>query len=156
MMAIMTADNVAVQAQGFGSLPALRQLGLLIGLAVSVALGVTVAMWSQTPNYSMLYGNLTAKDLSEVTSVLNTSGILYQLEPNSGGVMVPADKIHEARMKLANAGFSGNSDDGYELLDEDQGLGSNRFLLKARYQRALEGELEVEHGAECACSPRYP
>jgi len=140
-MAIMTADNVAVQAQGFGSLPALRQLGLMIGLAVSVALGVTVAMWSQTPNYSMLYGNLTAKDLSEVTSVLNTSGIQYQLEPSSGGIMVPAEKIHEARMKLANSGFSGNSDDGYELLDKDQGLGSNRFLLKARYQRALEGEL---------------
>jgi len=140
-MAIMTADNVAVQAQGFGSLPALRQLGLMVGLAISVALGVTVAMWSQTPNYSMLYGNLTAKDLSEVTSVLNTSGIMYQLEPTSGGVMVPADKIHEARMKLANSGFSGKSEDGYELLDEDQGLGSNRFLLKARYQRALEGEL---------------
>jgi len=140
-MAIMTADNVAVQAQGFGSLPALRQLGLMIGLAVSVALGVTVALWSQTPNYSMLYGNLTAKDLSEVTSVLNSSGISYEFEPSSGGIMVPAEKIHEARMKLANSGFSGNSDEGYELLDKDQGLGSNRFLLKARYQRALEGEL---------------
>ena len=140
-MAIMTADNVAVQAQGFGSLPALRQLGLMIGLAVSVALGVTVALWSQTPNYSMLYGNLTAKDLSEVTSVLNSSGISYEFEPSNGGIMVPAEKIHEARMKLANSGFSGNSDEGYELLDKDQGLGSNRFLLKARYQRALEGEL---------------
>jgi len=140
-MAIMTADNVAVQAQGFGSLPALRQLGLMIGLAVSVALGVTVALWSQTPNYSMLYGNLTAKDLSEVTSVLNSSGILYELEPSSGGIMVPAEKIHDARMKLANSGFSGSSDEGYELLDKDQGLGSNRFLLKARYQRAQEGEL---------------
>ncbi|PCJ88928.1 MAG: flagellar M-ring protein FliF [Thiotrichaceae bacterium] len=140
-MAIITADNVAVQAQGFGSLPALRQLGLMVGLAISVALGVTVAMWSQTPNYSMLYGNLTAKGLSEVTSVLNTSGIMYQLEPSSGGIMVPSDKIHEARMKLANSGFSGSSDEGYELLDKDQGLGSNRFLLQARYQRALEGEL---------------
>jgi flagellar M-ring protein FliF len=140
-MAIMTADNVAVQAQGFGSLPALRQLGLMIGLAISVALGVTVALWSQTPNYSMLYGNLTAKDLSEVTSVLNSSGISYELEPTSGGIMVPAEKIQEARMKLANSGFSGSSDEGYELLDKDQGLGSNRFLLKARYQRAQEGEL---------------
>ncbi|HHJ36643.1 MAG TPA: flagellar basal body M-ring protein FliF [Gammaproteobacteria bacterium] len=140
-MAIMTADNVAIQAQGFGSLPALRQLGLMLGLAISVALGVTVALWSQTPNYSMLYGNLTAKDLSQVTTALNNSGISYKLEPGSGGIMVPSEKVQEARMKLANTGFTGNSDVGFELLDKDQGLGSNRFLLKARYQRALEGEL---------------
>ena len=66
-MAVVTADNLVVGAQGFNSLPALRQLGLMIGLAISVALGVTVAMWSQTPNYSMLYGDLSTKDLSQVT-----------------------------------------------------------------------------------------
>ncbi len=140
-MALVTAENVTVQAQGFNSLPGLRQLGLMIGLAVSVALGVTVAMWSQTPNYSMLYGNLSAKDLAEVTQSLDSTGIDYKLDPGSNGVLVPADKLQQAKIKLAGTGLSIGSDVGYELLDKNVGLGSNSFLLKARYQRALEGEL---------------
>lgn len=140
-MALVAAENVAVQAQGFGSLPALRQLGLMIGLAISVALGVTVALWSQTPNYSMLYGSLSAKDLSQVTTSLDSAGIEYKFEPGSGGILVPAERLHEARMKLASTGLPLGGEIGYELLDKDQGLGSNSFLLKARYQRALEGEL---------------
>ena len=140
-MALVTAENVTVQAQGLNSLPGLRQLGLMIGLAVSVALGVTVAMWSQTPNYSMLYGNLSAKDLSQVTQSLDSAGINYKLDQNSNGILVPADQVQQARIKLAGTGLSIGSEVGYELLDENVGLGSNSFLLKARYQRALEGEL---------------
>ena len=140
-MALVSAENMAIRAQGFGSLPALRQLGLMIGLAVSVALGVSVALWSQTPNYSMLYGSLSAKDLSEVTKSLDNAGIDYKLDPASGGILVPAEKLHDARIKLAATGLSQGGEIGFELLDKDQGLGSNSFLLKARYQRALEGEL---------------
>ena len=140
-MALVTTENVTVQAQGLNSLPGLRQLGLMIGLAVSVALGVTVAMWSQTPNYSMLYGNLSAKDLSQVTQSLDSTGIDYKLDSSSNGILVPAEQLQQARVKLAGTGLSIGSEVGYELLDENVGLGSNSFLLKARYQRALEGEL---------------
>ncbi len=140
-MALVAAENVAVQAQGLGSLPALKQLGLMIGLAVSVALGVTVALWSQTPNYSMLYGNLSAKDISQVTTSLDAAGIDYKLDPASGGVLVSAEELQQARIKLANVAISQRGDVGYELLDKNQGLGSNSFLLKAQYKRALEGEL---------------
>lgn len=139
-MAVVTADNLAVRAQGFNSLPAVRQLGLLIGLAISVALGVTVAMWSQTPNYSMLYGDLSMKDLSQVTQSLDGAGIEYKLE-GGGGVSVPADKLNNARMKLSSISLTPNGVVGYEILDKDQGIGSNSFLMKARYQRALEGEI---------------
>ncbi|MCK4707724.1 MAG: flagellar M-ring protein FliF, partial [Gammaproteobacteria bacterium] len=145
-MALVTAENVVVRAQGFNSLPALRQLGLMIGLAVSVALGVTVALWSQTPNYSMLYGDLSAKDLLMVTKSLDSAGIDYKIEPGGGGILVPADELHDARMNLASTSLSPGNVIGFELLDKNQGLGSNSFLLKARYQRALEGELAQSIG----------
>lgn len=140
-MALVSAENVATQVQGFGSLPALRQLGLMMGLAISVALGVTVAIWSQSPNYSMLYGNLTAKDMSLVTQSLDDAGIKYKLERGAGAIMVPSDRVHEARMNLATRGLPKGGDVGFELLEKDQGFGSNSFLQKARYHRALEGEL---------------
>ena len=145
-MAIVSAENVAIQAQGFGSLPAFRQVSLLVGLGLSIALGVTVAMWSQTPNYTLLYSNLTAKDLSHVTSVLNASNIDYKLEGGAGVVLIPADKMHEARMKLATQGMTIGGSNGYELLDKEQGLGTSSFLQKARYHRAIEGELAKSIG----------
>lgn len=140
-MALVTTQDVTVSAQGFNALPALRQLGLMIGLAVSVALGVTVALWSQTPNYSMLYGDLSAKDLSLVTKSLDSAGIEYKIESGGGGILVPAEQLHNARMQLASANLSPGGAIGFELLDKNQGIGSNSFLLKAQYQRALEGEL---------------
>jgi len=140
-MALVSAENVSTQMQGFGALPAVRQLGLMLGLALSVALGVTVALWSQSPNYSMLYGNLSAKDMSLVTQALDGAGIKYRLERGAGAIMVPSDKVHEARMNLATQGLPKGGDVGFELLEKDQGFGSNSFLQKARYHRALEGEL---------------
>lgn len=138
-MALVSADNVAVQARGFGSLPAVRQIGLLIGLGLSIALGVNVAMWSQSPNYSLLYGNLAAKDLAQITQALDSGGVQYKLDGSS--VMVAADHVHEARMKLATQGLTPGGDFGFDSLDKDQGFGSSSFQQKARYQRALEGEL---------------
>jgi len=119
----------------------LRQAGLLIGIAASVALGVAVVMWSQTPNYSLLFGNLSDRDASAVIESLQGSGIEYKVDEASGGVMIPTAKLHEARMKLAAAGLPKSSSMGFEMLQDEQGFGTSQFIEKARYQRALEGEL---------------
>jgi flagellar M-ring protein FliF len=140
-MAVVSGENVMAQVAGFGALPALRQLGLMVGLAVSVALGVTVAMWSQTPNYSMLYGGLSAKEMSQVTQALDAAAIEYELGTGNGSVLVAADRIHEARMKLAAIDLAVGGEVGFELLEKGQGFGSSSFLQKARYNRAIEGEL---------------
>ncbi len=140
-MAFVSAENVTTQAAGFGSLTSFRQLGLMLGLAMSVALGVTVAMWSQAPNYSMLYGNLAMSDLSQVTGALDRADIGYRLEQGGSAILVTADRLHDARMMLAQQGLPEGGEIGYELLEKEQAFGSSSFLQKARYQRALEGEL---------------
>jgi len=145
-VALLSAENATMQARGFGVLPAVRQLGLMLGLALSVALGVTVAMWSQTPNYSMLHGNLSPRDLSQVAQSLDSAGIQYQIGPGGNTILVAAEQIHVARMKLATQGLSLGGEVGYELLEKDQGFGSSSFLQKARYNRALEGELAQSIG----------
>ena len=40
----------------------LRQIGLLVGLAASVAIGFAVVLWSQQPDYKPLYGSLNGVD----------------------------------------------------------------------------------------------
>ena len=118
-----------------------RQLGFLIMLAASVALGVYVVLWSQTPNYSLLYGSLSDQDISQVLDNLQKSGIKYRVEEGSGAVMVPSARVHDARMKLAAAGLPKNANIGFAMLQEEQGIGTSQFIEQARYQHALEGEL---------------
>jgi flagellar M-ring protein FliF len=121
--------------------PVFRQLGVMIGIALSVALGVAVVMWSQTPNYSMLYGNLSQQDAPAVADALQQAGIPFSVDQTTGAVMVPSAELHNARMKLAAIGLPRGDSLGFELLQQEPGFGTSRTLEVARFQRALEGEL---------------
>ena len=118
-----------------------RQVGFLIAIAASVAIAVYVTLWSRTPNFSLLYGSLSHRDVSEVLEALQKANIDYKVEEASGAVMVPSSKVHEARMKLAADGLPSSANAGFGMLKEDQGLGTSQFIEKARYQHALESEL---------------
>ncbi|HDJ85610.1 MAG TPA: flagellar M-ring protein FliF, partial [Chromatiales bacterium] len=100
-----TTRSLATSLQGLSRLPAMRQLGVMIGLAASVALGVAVVLWSQTPTYSILYGNLSNKDAAQVVQALQKDDISYRIDRNTGAVMVPAEKVHAARLQLAGQGL---------------------------------------------------
>ena len=140
-MAVVTKDNMVMPARGFYGLSMLRQFGLMAGLAASVAIGVAVVLWSQKPSYRMLYSGLAEQDSAAVVQSLQKSGISYELADGAGTVMVPADDVHEARLKLAGEGLPKGVGAGFELLDSQKGFGVSQFMENARYQRALEGEL---------------
>lgn len=128
-------------AHGFGGLPALRQIGLMVGLAASVALGVAVALWSQTPSYSLLYGNLSQKDAAAVADALQKANIPFKIDESTGALMVAATELQNARLKLAADGLPKGGTNSFDMLSEDQGFGTSQFMEIARYQHALEGEL---------------
>ena len=136
-MAMVKAETV----QGFQGLPALRQIGLMIGLAASVALGVSVVLWSQKPNYTLLYANLSSKDAGQVIDALQSSGIQFKVDEATGAVMVESSKLQSARMELAKDGLPEGNAMGFEMLQKEQGFGTSQFIETARFQRALEGEL---------------
>jgi flagellar M-ring protein FliF len=119
----------------------LRPLLLLLGIAGAVAIGVAVMLWWQGPNWSLLYGNLEANDASQVMQALQAQGIQYKLNDASGAVMVPADKVHEARLQLAGQGLPRAGGNAIDLINKDSGLGVSQFMENARYQSALETEL---------------
>ncbi|RDH83477.1 MAG: flagellar M-ring protein FliF [endosymbiont of Seepiophila jonesi] len=121
--------------------PIFRQIAVMVGIAASVALGVAVVLWSQAPNYSLLYGNLAQKDAMEIVQALQQIGIEYQVDQSTGAVMVPSADLQEARMKLAGEGLPHSDSLGFELLQQDAGFNTSRMVEAARYQRAMEGEL---------------
>ena len=128
-------------AEGFSSLSLLRQAGLMVGLAASVAIGFAVVLWSQGEDYRPLYGSLNNLDAANVVQVLDQNQIKYKLDINTGAVLVAADDVHMARLRLAELGIPGKDNTGFELLDQEQPLGTSQFMENTRYHRGLEGEL---------------
>lgn len=126
---------------GFGGLGIFRQLGLMIGLAASVAIGFAVVLWAQGSDYKPLYTNLDQMDPTDVLNVLQSNQIEYKVDENTGALLVVANQIHNARLKLAGAGISPDGSFGFEMLDKEQPLGTSQFMENARFKRGLEGEL---------------
>jgi flagellar M-ring protein FliF len=118
----------------------LRPLLLLIGIAAAVAAGVTVVLWSRGPSYSLLYGNLGGQDQAQVAQALDAASIPYRLTADSSGIEVPADRLSQARLKLAGEGLPAG-DGTYALLNKSPGFGVSDFMENARYQHALEIDL---------------
>jgi len=139
--ALMAKSDAHPAVKGLAELTIVRQLGLMTGLAFSVAIGIAIVLWSQEPSYGRLFSEISEKDVSEILEVLNTQGIRYKVENGSGAVMVPTDDVDEVKLKLAGLGLPRSNSLGYELLSKDQGFGSSKSLEMVRFQRALEGEI---------------
>lgn len=127
--------------EGFNNLNLIRQIGLMIALASSVAIGFAVVLWTQGDDYRPLYAGLDRLDSKEVIEILESSNINFKVDEKSGALLVTAEQIHDARMKLAEMGLPNDASIGFELLDQEQPLGTSQFMESARYRRSLEGEL---------------
>ena len=134
----MSSDFLA----GFMRLDFLRQLGLMTGLAASVAIGFAVVLWSRGESYQPLYADMNGYDMSALVEVLEIRNLDFRIEPSTGVILVPADRVSELRLQVAAAGISRESGYGYESLDAEQGLGTSQFMEANRYKRSQEGELQ--------------
>jgi len=132
-----TLDNFL---DGFKSLPAQSKILLLVG--VPLILGGLVALlgWFQTPEYRVLFSNISDRDGGAIVSALNQQNVPYKLSEGGGAILVPAGQVHDVRLRLASQGLPRGSVAGFELM-EGQKLGITQFQEQVNYQRALEGEL---------------
>ncbi len=139
--ALLAKSDAHPVVKGLAELSIARQVGIMLGLALSVAIGVAVVLWSQESSYSRLYSEIGEKDVAEILEVLNTQGIKYKVESGSGAIMVPTDDVNQVKLKLASLGLPRANSVGYELLSKDQGFGASKNMEAVRFQRALEGEI---------------
>lgn len=121
-------------------IPAVRQVLLLFGVAAAVAAGFAVALWSQAPGFTQLYGDLAAAEAAEVADALRASDIDYKID-GSGNVLVAEAQLHDARIRLASQGLPQDTGSGMSMMQEQSSFGVSQFMESARYQHALEAEL---------------
>lgn len=121
-------------------MPMQQKFGLMMAIAAIIALLSGAWMWSQTPDYRVLYTGVSDRDGGAIIGVLQQMNVPYKFADGGGAIMVPGNKVHEIRLQLASQGLPKGSLAGFELM-ENQKLGSSQFLEQVNYQRALEGEL---------------
>lgn len=123
-----------------------KQLGLnqrvsLVVAALGVVGGlVAVVLWSQRPDYQLLYARLGDKDAAAVISYLETQNIPHQVTGGGSAVQVPANLVYKLRMDLAGKGLPSGDGVGFEIFDKGQ-FGLSDFVQRTNYLRALQGEL---------------
>lgn len=127
---------------GFNRLNVMRQAGLLLGLAASIALGFSVVLWSQQEEYQPLYPSMQGYNVAELAQVLETGRTPYRVDTATGVLLVPAAQLNQIRLQVAAAGISRDNGYGYEFMDADSALGTSQFMESNRYKRSLEGELQ--------------
>ena len=123
-----------------------KQLGLnqrvsLVVAAVAVLGGLAgVVLWSQRPDYQLLYARLGEKDSAAVIGYLEAQNIPHQVGAGGSSVMVPADRVYKIRMDLAGKGLPSGDGVGFEIFDKGQ-FGLSDFVQRTNYLRAVQGEL---------------
>ncbi|WP_435628400.1 flagellar basal-body MS-ring/collar protein FliF [Candidatus Ferrigenium straubiae] len=117
-----------------------QKMGVAAGIAALFALIAGAWIWGQTPDYRVLYSNLSDRDGGAIIQSLQQMNIPYKFAEGGGALLVASNQVHEARLKLASQGLPKGGNVGFELM-ENQKFGITQFAEQVNYQRALEGEL---------------
>jgi len=112
--------------------------GVLVGLLLFF---VFVSMRVSAPELELLYDDLSTVDSGAMTGKLAEAGIRYDTNEDGSRIMVPGDKVAEARMLLAKEGLPNGGSMGYEIFDQQSGFGTTNLVQNVNQVRALEGEL---------------
>ena len=139
-MAVAGETTAPQGLMGIMQSPIARNMVLMLGAAIVVAIMAAVWMWSQQPEYRVLFSNFSDRDGGAIVASLQQMNVPYKFAEGGSAILVPAAQVHEARLKLASQGLPKGGGVGFELM-ENQKLGVSQFLEQVNFQRALEGEL---------------
>jgi flagellar M-ring protein FliF len=107
----------------------------------SVLVVVLVAVLVGRPSYAVLYSNLEEQDAGAIVGKLGDLKVPYRIAGDGRAIEVPANRVHDLRLSLANQGLPASGTVGFEIFDRSS-MGLSEFGEKMRYQRALQGELQ--------------
>lgn len=121
-------------------LPRTQKLVLAFIGALAVGLFAYNFASSQSKPMATLYSSLEAEDAGAITAELDSLGISHELSAGGTAIQVPADKVDEARIELAQLGLPQGGAVGFEIFDRTN-FGITDFAQRVNFQRGLEGEL---------------
>ena len=125
----------------WNSLSITQRISLFVVPLVLIGAAFSFLRWKHDSAFRTLYSGLAPEDAAAVTTKMREAGIEYRLDETGASILVPNERLAEARLALAGAGMPRSGRIGFELFDRTN-LGASDFAEQVNYQRALEGELE--------------
>jgi flagellar M-ring protein FliF len=94
-----------------------------------------------TPPRALMPG-MSETDSQAAVEALKSASFDVKVDPQSGNLMVPGDKYHEARIFLASKGIPKQPlPTGIDSLSKENAMTTSQFMEQVRYIKALENEL---------------
>ena len=127
-------------ADGFARMDTAQKIKL--GLGMLALLGIVAAFFfmGRQAEWRVLYSNLSDRDGGAIVAQLTQMNVPYKHTEGGMAIMVPADKVHDTRLRLASQGLPKGSVAGFELMESNR-FGMTQFQERLTFQRGLEGEL---------------
>ncbi|WP_198554816.1 flagellar basal-body MS-ring/collar protein FliF [Shewanella sp. Actino-trap-3] len=135
-------ENPSGLLGGIGGADMMRQVIMILALAICLAMAVFVMMWAQEPEYRPL-GKMETTEMIQVLDVLDKNQIDYQI--NVDVVKVPEDKYQDVKLLLSRAGVQSNTQ-ANDYLSQDSGFGVSQRMEQARLK--LSQELNLARAIE--------
>ncbi len=117
-----------------------QKILLMVAVAALIAVIVAGSTWVKQSDYRILFSNIGERDGGSIIAALDQMNIPYTFSESGSSILIPSDKVHEVRLRLASQGLPKGGGVGFELM-ENQKFGISQFAEQVNYQRGLEGEL---------------
>jgi flagellar M-ring protein FliF len=111
-----------------------------LGIFLLLAVGLTGLFMGRQSEWRVLYANLADKDGGAIIAQLSQLNIPYKHAEGGTAILVPAEKVHDTRLRLASQGLPKNAVSGFEMMEANR-FGMTQFQERLTFQRGLEGEL---------------
>ncbi len=134
------ADMFEQLNQNLAAMSLGKKIGIGLVLAGAIAGAYVLWLWTQKPDFQVLYANLSPDDAGAVIDKLKEARVPYEVSAGGGAILVPSQQVHELRLQLASQGLPLGGGVGFEIFDRTT-LGTTEFVQKLNYRRALQGEL---------------
>ena len=121
-----------------GGMDLVRQITLIVALAICLAIAVLIVMWARTPEMRPL-GNFTTDELIQTLDHLDSQKTDYKLDGNV--ILVPEDQFQAIKLSLSRAGLAKEASTGTEFLMQDSGFGVSQRLEMERLKHSREQQL---------------
>jgi flagellar M-ring protein FliF len=117
-----------------------QKIRLALGIFLLLAIGAIGLVMGRDAEWRVLYANLADKDGGAIIAQLSQMNVPYKHAPGGGAILVPANRVHDTRLRLASQGLPKGSISGFEVMEANR-FGMTQFQERLTFQRGLEGEL---------------
>jgi len=123
-----------------GNFDMLRQVIVVLALAICVAIAVFIMLWAQESTYRPL-GQMETEELISTLDYMDANGIEYQVEGST--VSVPEESYDAIKLQLTRAGvdYGNSTNNGSEILMSEPGFGVSQRLERERLIHSREVQL---------------